>query len=82
MSKRTKKAEEPTEQQAQCAHQWLIESPQGPTSLGICSKCGERKKFVNYFASNRRSFNAMWSPNRNPQRKNAKKKHKKRKKKR
>jgi len=30
-----------------CRHHWLIESPQGPTSMGICKLCGEQKEFRN-----------------------------------
>ena len=30
-----------------CRHHWLIESPQGPTSMGICKLCGARKEFRN-----------------------------------
>ena len=30
-----------------CRHHWLIESPHGPTSMGICKLCGEQKEFRN-----------------------------------
>ena len=30
-----------------CAHHWDIETPNGPTSLGVCSLCGEEKEFAN-----------------------------------
>ena len=30
-----------------CRHHWLIESPQGPTSMGICKLCGAQKEFRN-----------------------------------
>jgi len=30
-----------------CRHHWLIESPQGPTSMGICKLCGSQKEFRN-----------------------------------
>ncbi|MCJ7509946.1 MAG: hypothetical protein MUP14_03550 [Dehalococcoidia bacterium] len=30
-----------------CHHHWLIESPHGPTSMGICKLCGEQKEFRN-----------------------------------
>lgn len=32
---------------AHCRHYWLIESPQGPTSMGMCKLCGARKEFSN-----------------------------------
>lgn len=31
----------------ECRHYWLIESPHGPTSLGICKYCGAQKEFRN-----------------------------------
>ena len=31
-----------------CQHQWLIESPNGPTSNGECRTCGEERQFDNY----------------------------------
>jgi hypothetical protein len=30
-----------------CRHHWLIESPQGATSMGRCKLCGEVKPFRN-----------------------------------
>ena len=30
-----------------CAHHWLIESSNGPTSFGICKHCGAVKEFYN-----------------------------------
>jgi hypothetical protein len=34
--------------QTQCRHHWLIESPNGPTSMGICRLCGAQKEFRNW----------------------------------
>ena len=31
----------------QCRHHWLIESPHGATSWGMCKHCGERREFSN-----------------------------------
>lgn len=31
-----------------CNHHWVIESPEGPTSIGICKYCGATKEFTNY----------------------------------
>ena len=31
-----------------CVHYWLIETPQGPTSMGKCKYCGTVKEFQNY----------------------------------
>ncbi len=32
-----------------CSHHWLIETADGPTSLGICKYCGAKKEFSNIF---------------------------------
>ena len=32
-----------------CRHHWLIETPDGPTSPGICRLCGEERVFENDF---------------------------------
>jgi hypothetical protein len=34
--------------EAVCVHYWIIECPQGPTSVGTCRNCGERKVFRNF----------------------------------
>lgn len=31
-----------------CAHYWIIESPQGPVSKGLCKYCGAVSEFSNY----------------------------------
>ena len=31
----------------QCKHYWVIESPTGPTSVGICKLCSRQKEFKN-----------------------------------
>ena len=33
---------------AQCIHHWRIEIPDGPTSTGICRRCGATREFKNY----------------------------------
>ena len=30
-----------------CAHYWVIESANGPTSRGVCKFCGEQREFRN-----------------------------------
>lgn len=30
-----------------CSHHWVIDSPNGPTSNGVCKLCGARQDFVN-----------------------------------
>lgn len=31
-----------------CRHHWIIESPHGPISKGVCKICGEEKEFQNF----------------------------------
>ena len=31
-----------------CLHQWMIASPNGPSSKGTCLACGIEKEFPNY----------------------------------
>lgn len=31
----------------QCRHHWVIESPQGATSRGVCRLCGAEREFPN-----------------------------------
>ncbi|MFQ5860184.1 MAG: hypothetical protein ACE5IG_01380 [Dehalococcoidia bacterium] len=38
-------------QQTTCRHYWLIESPSGPVSQGVCQLCGEEREFKNYIES-------------------------------
>ena len=39
--------EEQTLTEPECMHHWLIESPNGPTSEGVCKLCGQRSEFRN-----------------------------------
>lgn len=34
----------------ECVHYWLIDSPDGPTSMGKCLYCGEKRRFINAFS--------------------------------
>jgi hypothetical protein len=40
-------SKEPVAQRV-CHHYWIIESPTGPASQGVCKFCGARKEFRNY----------------------------------
>ena len=31
-----------------CSHQWVIDSPAGPTSRGVCRLCDEERQFQNF----------------------------------
>lgn len=50
--------------QESCVHHWVIETPQGPTSQGVCKKCGLVREFCNVWTD---SFNEhqMLSANQN-----------------
>ena len=30
-----------------CPHHWVIPAPNGPTSEGVCKRCGHQREFVN-----------------------------------
>ncbi len=32
----------------ECFHHWLIDSPSGPTSTGVCRLCGAEREFRNF----------------------------------
>lgn len=34
-----------------CSHHWVIDTPNGPTSVGTCKICGEKQEFVNSLMS-------------------------------
>jgi hypothetical protein len=36
------------EQTGDCTHHWLIASPSGETSTGVCQICGASREFQNY----------------------------------
>ncbi len=39
-----------------CAHHWVIAAPNGPTSEGVCQRCGEKREFTNA-----PEFTSMWA---------------------
>ena len=39
---------EPEVLESVCLHQWMIASPNGPSSKGTCLACGTEKEFPNY----------------------------------
>ncbi len=39
--------------EVKCHHYWVIESPKGPTSRGVCKFCGAEKEFKNYVPDSR-----------------------------
>ena len=41
-------AEPVVQERPACQHHWVIDSPAGPTSRGVCRRCGEERDFQNY----------------------------------
>ena len=39
--------------QAKCVHHWLIAPPEGSESLGVCMRCGAKRRFANVTESAR-----------------------------
>jgi len=37
--------------EGRCRHKWVLETPNGPTSRGVCRLCGEVREFRNYLTS-------------------------------
>ena len=35
----------------ECKHYWVIATPNGPLSEGVCQRCGEKREFMNSGAS-------------------------------
>ena len=31
-----------------CVHHWIFETPTGPTSVGVCKKCGKKQQAENH----------------------------------
>ncbi len=48
----------------QCAHQWLIDSPNGRESIGHCPRCNSRKTFYNSMPEDKRVNNSDLFANR------------------
>ena len=48
----------------QCRHHWLIESPHGATSMGVCKICGEEREFRNSASDSLWEGDPMASANR------------------
>jgi hypothetical protein len=40
-----------TETEPRCRHYWIIESPRGATSKGVCKLCGASREFFNAASS-------------------------------
>ncbi len=39
-----------------CCHHWVLETPNGPTAMGVCKYCGKTQVFYNSWPNN-------WSEN-------------------
>ena len=38
-------------QVAICSHHWVIDTPNGPTSIGTCKLCSAKQEFINSLGS-------------------------------
>lgn len=43
-----------------CTHHWIIDSPIGPISKGVCKICGEQREFCNQWRPNN-SMTSGWA---------------------
>jgi hypothetical protein len=34
-----------------CVHYWVIAAPNGPTSRGVCERCGAVRPFINAYST-------------------------------
>lgn len=41
-----------------CAHNWLIDSPDGASSVGYCGRCNSRREFYNSIPEDKRINNS------------------------
>jgi len=48
MTNKLETAPEELKNQDKCCHYWVVESPDGPTSRGVCKFCGAVKEFYNH----------------------------------
>jgi hypothetical protein len=48
MTERLMAASRAEKKRGKCSHYWIIDSPNGPTSVGRCKYCGAVKEFDNY----------------------------------
>ena len=46
-NRETSSIDKPMASSAKCPHYWVIDSPSGPTSRGMCKLCGQTKEFRN-----------------------------------
>jgi len=44
---KSKDADAKRKVKVKCTHYWMIESPTGPTSRGVCKLCGAEREFRN-----------------------------------
>jgi hypothetical protein len=44
----------------ECCHHWIIDSPHGPISQGLCKNCGAEKEFLNYRPEFFREHERYW----------------------
>ncbi len=48
-----RRSQTPVEKPEGCVHHWLIETPGGSISFGVCKKCGETRSHQNVYVADR-----------------------------
>lgn len=43
-----------------CRHHWIVQTPQGRTSVGVCKRCGSTRKFPNSAADAAPALETPW----------------------
>ena len=46
---------------SKCVHFYEIETPSGPTSEGVCTKCGDRRSFINHAEDDGQPTRYQWN---------------------
>ena len=57
----------PKQRARKCLHHWMVETPHGVTSRGLCKRCGASKRFPNaaadLLAESRANAKGRWANN-------------------
>lgn len=65
MSERTATKGQSRHRARKCLHHWIVETPHGATSRGLCKRCGASKRFPNaaadLLAESRANARGRWS---------------------
>lgn len=67
VSQVSRTTDEAREETSTCAHHWVIEMANGPTSSGNCRRCGAQRAFYNTFDDVMLTSGNSWSNERKQQ---------------